>query len=59
MGGPILRDRLHYFGTFEYDRTAETSIWNTTFPRVNVTLREKESKKIGGPASLQISPACG
>ena len=46
VGGPILRDRLHYFGNFEYDRTPKTSIWNTPFPAFNVTLSEKESKKI-------------
>ena len=58
LGGPILRDRLHYFGNFEYDRTPKTSIWNTPFPAFNVTLNDKESKKIaGGRVDFQISPS--
>jgi hypothetical protein len=47
-GGPIIRDRLHFFGNFEYDRTPKTSIWNTPFPAFNITLSGKQAKKIGG-----------
>src|SRR5687767_12689933 len=47
-GGPILRDRLHYFGNFEYDRSPKTSIWNTPFPAFNITLDGDQVKKIGG-----------
>jgi hypothetical protein len=58
VGGPILRDRLHYFGNFEYDRTPKTSIWNTPFPAFNVTLQDKEAKKIAGARlDFQISPS--
>ena len=32
LGGPILRDRLHFFGHFEYEREPRTSIWNTPYP---------------------------
>ena len=47
-GGPIVRDRLHYFANFEYDRTPKSSIWNTPFPAFNVTLNGEELKKIAG-----------
>ena len=58
VGGPIIRDRLHYFGNYEYDRTPKTAIWNTPFPAFNVTLNEKESKRIaGGRVDYQISPS--
>jgi hypothetical protein len=58
VGGPILRDRLHYFANYEYDRTPKTSIWNTPFPAFNVTLNDKESKKIAGARlDYQISPS--
>jgi hypothetical protein len=57
VGGPILRDRLHYFGNFEYDRTPKSSIWNTPYPAFNVELDGHEVKKIaGGRIDYQISP---
>ena len=31
-GGPILRDRFHYFGSFEYEREPQTYIYNTPYP---------------------------
>jgi hypothetical protein len=58
LGGPIARDRLHYFGNFEYDRTPKTSIWNTPFPAFNIELSGKQIKKIGGVRlDYQLSPA--
>ena len=34
LGGPIVRDRLHYFGFYEYEREPRSSIWNTPYPAV-------------------------
>jgi hypothetical protein len=57
IGGPILRDRLHYFGNFEYERAPKTSIWRTPYPTFNVTLSGKESIKMGGGRlDYQLSP---
>ncbi len=57
VGGPIMRDRLHFFGNFEYERAPKTSIWNTPFPEFNVTLSGKESIKMGGARlDYQLSP---
>ena len=28
LGGPLITDRLHYFGNFEYEREPRSSIWN-------------------------------
>ena len=57
-GGPIVRDRLHYFANYEYDRTPKTSQWNTAFPAFNVTLEGKELRKIaGGRLDYQFSPS--
>lgn len=58
VGGPIVRDRLHYFGNYEYDRTPKTSIWNTPFPAFNITLSGKQIKHIaGGRVDYQLSPS--
>jgi outer membrane receptor protein involved in Fe transport len=48
VGGPIVRDRLHYFGNFEYERNPLTSIWNTVYPAFNITLSGKSTRKIAG-----------
>lgn len=58
LGGPITRDRLHYFGHFEYEREPRTSIWNTPYPLFNVELEGNETIKMGGGRlDYQISPA--
>jgi Carboxypeptidase regulatory-like domain/TonB dependent receptor len=58
IGGPIVLDRLHYFGNYEYDRTPRTSIWNTPFPAFNITLSDKQIKHIvGGRIDYQLSPS--
>ncbi len=58
VGGPILRDRLHFFGNFEYERAPKTSIFNTPYPAFNTTLHGKETIKMGGARlDYQISPS--
>jgi hypothetical protein len=57
-GGPVLRDRLHFFGHFEYEREPRVSIWNTPFPSFNVELEGNDSVKLGGGRlDYQLSPA--
>ena len=48
LGGPILRDRLHYFVNFEYEREPRTAIWRTPYTFFNVALEGKNDRKIGG-----------
>ena len=56
-GGPIVRDRIHYFGHFEYEREPRTSIWNTPYPSFNVELTGNETVKMGGGrVDYQFSP---
>jgi carboxypeptidase family protein/TonB-dependent receptor-like protein len=47
-GGPIVRDKLHYFGNFEYEREPRSSIWNTPYAFMNVELHDKNTAKLGG-----------
>jgi hypothetical protein len=57
LGGPVLRDKVHFFGHFEYEREPRVSIWNTPFPRFNVELEGNDSVKLGGGRlDYQLSP---
>ncbi|MBI2185854.1 MAG: TonB-dependent receptor, partial [Acidobacteria bacterium] len=57
IGGPIVRDRLHYFGNFEYERAPQTAVWNTPFPAFNTSISGKETIKVGGGRlDYQLSP---
>jgi len=48
LGGPIRRDRLHFFAHYDYEREPKTSIWNTPYPAFNVELHGPETVKMGG-----------
>ena len=48
VGGPVLRDRLHFFANYEYEREPRTSIWRTEYPFFNVSLEGTNNRKIGG-----------
>jgi hypothetical protein len=37
-GGLILKDRLHYFANYEYEREPQTLTFNTPYPRFNIPL---------------------
>ena len=41
VGGPIVRDKLHYFGNFEYERAPRASIWTTPYPAFNFELQRE------------------
>jgi hypothetical protein len=57
-GGPIVRDRIHYFGNYEYNRTPLSTIARTAFPRFNISLSGKETIQMaGGRFDYQFSPS--
>ena len=58
LGGPIMRDRLHFFGSYEYDRLPRSTIANTAFPLFNITLTGKESTHLStARVDYQLNPA--
>jgi hypothetical protein len=48
LGGPIVRDKLHFFGNYEYEREPRESVWSTVYPGFNVALNGKKTINIGG-----------
>ena len=48
VGGPIVMNKLHFFGNYEYERQPLTSIWTTPYPRFNVELNGIRNVKLGG-----------
>ena len=48
LGGPIVRDRMHFFGNFEYEREPRESVWQTIYRGFNVALNGETTRKIGG-----------
>jgi hypothetical protein len=48
VGGPIIRDKLHFFGNFEYERSPKTSVWTTPYPKFNISLADKSTRHLQG-----------
>jgi hypothetical protein len=56
-GGPIKKDRIHYFLNYEYERSPYTRPYNTPFQAFNINLQGTYTeKKGGGRLDIQFSP---
>ena len=58
VGGPILRDRLHFFSNLEFQREPVTSVYRTPYQAFNITLTGTNAMYMGGVRlDYQISSA--
>jgi hypothetical protein len=48
LGGPLVKDKLHYFANYEYERQPQTAIFNTPYPKFNVDVSGTDTQKKGG-----------
>ncbi|MBI3049280.1 MAG: TonB-dependent receptor [Acidobacteria bacterium] len=57
FGGPIRRDRFHFFANYEYEREPQTFAYSTPFPRFNLDLTDvNREHQGGGRLDAQFSP---
>src|SRR5258705_559273 len=57
FGGPIRKDRIHYFVSYEYEREPQTYVYSTPYPKFNGTLigvRRQDTEM--GRFDFQFSP---
>jgi len=56
-GGPIVRDRIHFFGNWEYEREPSTVTFSSRFPSFNVDLQGRRWESKAGPkVDWQFTP---
>jgi len=56
-GGPIIRDKLHFFANYEYEREPQTVAFDTSYPSFNFDLTSTRRVDLGGVRlDYQLSP---
>ena len=55
LGGPIIKDKLHYFGNYEYEREPRESIFNSPYPVFNGSPLERQEHPEEGRRAPRLS----
>ena len=56
-GGPIRKDKLHFFGNYEYEREPRTAVFTTPYRTFNLDRSSVHTEKLGGTRlDAQFSP---
>jgi hypothetical protein len=48
FGGPIRRDRIHFFGSYEHEREPQTFTFTSPWPSFNIPLAGVRQQRLGG-----------
>ncbi|MGE0449280.1 MAG: carboxypeptidase regulatory-like domain-containing protein [Vicinamibacterales bacterium] len=57
LGGPIIKNRAHFFGNFEFEREPQTFTHSSQFPSFNIDHQgTRTEKKGGGRGDVQFTP---
>ena len=59
FGGPIRKDRVHFFGNYEFEREPQTFTFATPYPKFNFDLtgEARLEHTVGGRVDMQFSPS--
>ena len=57
FGGPIRRDRVHFFANYEYEREPQTITFDSPYPEFNIDFpNTRQQHSGGGKGDIQFSP---
>jgi len=57
LGGPVVKDRIHFFANWEYEREPNTITFNSQYPSFDIDLPGKRTESKGGvKMDFQFNP---